>query len=122
MKFVIFSDKEMQKMFAVGKPESENVWYFCLENNFNQSFTVLCVRETLIQNTPQNVIMFKQNYISRKLVKLAYHTPDTYQLAFGLCPHHMQLAALQCEPPVNCTVRLGEGDDSNDNDDVEDDG
>lgn len=50
------------------------------------------------------------------------NTRHSHQMALGVCPHQMQLVTLQCEPPVNCIVRLREGDDSNDHDDIGDDG
>lgn len=53
---------------------------------------------------------------------MSTNTRHSYQLCVGLSPHHMQLAALQCEHTVNGIFRIREGDDSNNYGDVEDDG
>lgn len=68
-----------------------------------------------------SVVSFSQQTYSIMCLGMSTNTRHS-QLALGLCPPQMQLAALQCEPPVNCIVRLREGDDSNDHDDIEDDG
>lgn len=66
--------------------------------------------------------IFLKRLNSSVLCGLSTNTTYSHQLDLSLCPHHMQLAALQREPPVHSVVGLKEGDDSNDNDDVEDDG